>query len=499
MEEEYVLSVKEISKNFGVVQALTDVSVNFKRGEVHGLIGENGSGKSTLASIITGVYRADQGIMKLNGETYQPSSLIDAGKKGIAMIVQEMGSISGITAAANIFPGKENMFSRMGIVNKRKMEQEARKILDRIGASHIHAETVVDEYSFENRKIIEIARAVQEELQILIVDETTTALSQQGRDILYQLIKQLKKDDKTIIFISHDLDELTKYCDTVTVLRDGRYVCDLHKEEISPDKMRQLMVGRDMQDDYYRIDYKKPPKTKAVLSVDSLTGKRLKNICLDLRKGEILGIGGLTDCGMHELGRMIFGIDRPDSGKVYTGESRTEITNPRMAIRHKIGYVSKNRDQESIMRLSNIRDNICLPSYDKLKKKFYISRKAENDLAERESQRLQVKMSSLDQLCIQLSGGNKQKVALAKWLGNESDILILDCPTRGIDVGVKAAIYQLMEQYIKDGKSIIMISEELPELIGMSDRIIILKEGIISGEFKRDPKLSESDIIKYMI
>ena len=476
MGKEAILSVKGICKNFGTVKALKSVSASFYPGEIHGLIGENGSGKSTLSSVISGIYPPDGGTMSLNGKEYKPSSIIDGERHGICMIVQEMGTINGITVAANIFAGQEEQFSRFGIVNRKNMTEAARKALEDIGAPDINAAGNIDEESFENRKIVEIARAMCHKIQVLIVDETTTALSQKGRKLIYALMSRLRKDGKAVIFISHDLDEL------------------------NPNTMRQLMVGRQIEEDYYRSDFDEDLSGETVLSIEALGVEHmLKNIAFQLHAGEILGVGGLTDSGMHDLGKLVFGIGRADSGRVIFCRDGAAITSPGRAIRHKIGYVSKNRDKESILNQSSIQDNICLPSYDKLKKVCYIAPSAEKELAGIQSETLQIKMSSLKQLCGQLSGGNKQKVALAKWLGNDSDILILDCPTRGIDVGVKAAIYKLMDEYRRSGKAILMISEELPELIGMSDRILILKEGELVKEFRRSRALTEADIIQYMI
>lgn len=500
MKKEAILQVNGIYKSFGVVKALKDVSISFLPGEIHGLIGENGSGKSTLSSIISGIYSCNQGEMILDGKVYKPTSIMDGEKHGICMIVQEMGTIGGITVAANVFAGKEELFSRLGIVNRKAMNRAAQEALDKIGASYIKAENKIDEESFENRKIVEIARAMFNDVKVLIIDETTTALSQKGRELIYQIMDRLKDENKVVIFISHDLDELTEHCNTVTVLRDGVYIKTLHGKEIQPDVMRQLMIGREVQDNYYRDDYDDYRGGEDVITVENVcTEGGLKNVSFALKKGEILGIGGLTDSGMHDLGRTVFGLEKCEKGSVYLSSSSEKIQSPQKAIRHKIGYVSKNRDKESILNQSNIMDNICLPSYDKIKQGIYIAPKAEKNLAEQESNVLKIKMSSLKQLCGQLSGGNKQKVALAKWLGNDSDILILDCPTRGIDVGVKAAIYKLMDDYRKEGKSILMISEELPELIGMSDRILILKDGMISKEFDRSRDLTESEAIKYMI
>lgn len=500
MKKEAILQVNGIYKSFGVVKALKDVSISFLPGEIHGLIGENGSGKSTLSSIISGIYSCNQGEMILDGKVYKPTSIMDGERHGICMIVQEMGTIGGITVAANVFAGKEELFSRLGIVNPKAMNRAAQEALDKIGASYIKAENKIDEESFENRKIVEIARAMFNDVKVLIIDETTTALSQKGRELIYQIMDKLKNENKVVIFISHDLDELTEHCNTVTVLRDGVYIKTLHGEEIQPDVMRQLMIGREVQDNYYRDDYDDYRGGEDVITVENVcTEGGLHNVSFSLKKGEILGIGGLTDSGMHDLGRAVFGLEKCEKGSIYLSDLGEKITSPGKAIKHKIGYVSKNRDKESILNQSNIMDNICLPSYDKIKKGVYIAPKEERSLAQKESDVLKIKMSSLKQLCGQLSGGNKQKVALAKWLGNDSDILILDCPTRGIDVGVKAAIYKLMDDYRKEGKSILMISEELPELIGMSDRILILKDGMISKEFDRSRDLTESEAIKYMI
>ena len=316
MEKEAILCVKDICKNFGTVKALKSVSTSFYPGEIHGLIGENGSGKSTLSSVISGIYPPDGGSMSLNGQEYRPSSIIDGERHGICMIVQEMGTINGITVAANIFAGQEEKSSRFGIVNKKAMTEAAQKALENIGVSDICASAGIDEESFENRKIVEIARAMCHEVQVLIVDETTTALSQKGRTLIYALMDRLRREGKAVIFISHDLDELTEHCDTVTVLRDGVFIKTLSKEEINPGTMRQLMVGRQIDEDYYRNDYDNYLGKEAVLSVENLSAEHvLKNITFQLRAGEILGIGGLTDSGMHDLGKLAFGIGKADEGK----------------------------------------------------------------------------------------------------------------------------------------------------------------------------------------
>ena len=441
-----ILEAKHISKNFGLTQALKDVSVTIDEGEVIGLIGENGSGKSTLSSIISGVYPQSEGELTLDGKPYKPADTLDAQNHGISMIAQEMGTLPGIKVADNLFIGKEQLFTKHGVVDRKKMYQEARKALEKIGIDNIHPEDPIIKYSLEERKLIEVVRALYTNPRIFIVDETTTALSQRGRDIIYQVIKNMKKENKTVLFISHDLEELMEVCSKLIVLRDGVFVAELEKSEFEEEKIKELMVGRKLTGDYYRSDYDGSYGKEVVLSAEKLyVGDSLKGVSLELHKGEILGIGGLTDCGMHELGKALFGNVKPLYGEVKLGNGK-KITSEKQAIKNKIGYVSKNRDQEG-----------------------------------------------------DLSGGNKQKVVFGKWLGNESEIYILDCPTRGIDIGVKAFMYQLMYRLKKEGKSILMISEELPELIGMSDRILIMKDGQIQDSFTRSEELNESVLIKKMV
>ena len=377
---------------------------------------------------------------------------------------------------------------------------EAKKALSEIGASYINPNQSVDQISFEDRKLIEVAIALCDQPDILILDETTTALSQKGRDVIYSIIEKMKNEGKTVIFISHDLNELKNLSDNITVLRDGCVVNTLSKDEITIEKMRSLMIGRDLTDHYYREDFTNPTRDEIVLKAENISlESKLNDISFELRKGEILGIGGLTDCGMHELCKILFGLTKPTDGKLTVYPTGQTIKNAQDAVKHKIAYIPKNREQEAMMLSASIKDNIVLMSYDKLRYGPFISPSKEKQFAKKQADLLQIKMVSINQFCNFLSGGNKQKVVLSKWIANDSEILIMDCPTRGIDVGVKAAIYKLMEDLTKEGKSIIMVSEELPELLGMSDRIIVLKDGDFSAEFQRGNNWSEEDIIQAMI
>ena len=499
MSSKVVLKVTNISKDFGLTHALKNVSVDIGQGEIIGLIGENGSGKSTLSSIISGVYPASKGTMELDGEPYRPANPMDAQDHGISMIAQEMGTLPGIRVADNIFLGKETLFVQKGVVNRKKMYAEAKKAMGKIGIEDINTEDPITKYSLEERKLIEVVRALYSDPRIFIVDETTTALSQKGRDIIYQVIRKLKEENKTVLFISHDLEELMEVCSKLIVLRDGVFIAELQKEEFLEDRIKELMVGRKLTGDYYRSDYDGSYDDEVVLKGEDIyVGDSVKGVSLELHKGEILGIGGLTDCGMHELGKALFGNIRLLYGQV-TLKDGERITSEKQAIRHRLGYVSKNRDQEALILSASILDNIVLPSLNKISRGGLISRKSEKEFTNRQVERLSIKCREITQDVRDLSGGNKQKVVFGKWLGNESEIFILDCPTRGIDIGVKAFMYQLMYQLKKEGKSMIMISEELPELIGMSDRILIMKDGKIQKSFERSESLNEAVLIQEMV
>jgi len=499
MSKDIILKADHISKNFGLTQALKDVSIQIGRGEIVGLIGENGSGKSTFSSIISGLYDASGGTMTRNKKPYKPANAMDAQEHGISMIAQEMGTLPGIGVADNIFLGKEDQFTKHGIVNRKQMYREAEKAMEKTGITGINPADPIGKYSFEERKLVEVVRALYSNPDIFIVDETTTALSQNGRTIIYRIMNEIKEQNKTVLFISHDLKELMDVCSRLIILRDGVLISELEKDEFEEEKIKELMVGRKLTGDYYRSDYDAGCSGEVVLKAENLHIKgALSGVSLTLHKGEILGIGGLTGCGMRELGRALFGIEKPIYGTVTLGTGAI-VKNPGYAIKHKIGYVSKNRDQEALILTAGIMDNIVLPSLPKIKKGGLIFKGVEKKLTNLQVENLNIKCREISQDVRDLSGGNKQKVVFGKWLANESEIFILDCPTRGIDIGVKAFMYQLMYRLKKEHKSIIMISEELPELIGMSDRIMILRKGKLKKTFERSRDLNESAIIKEMV
>ena len=389
-------------------------------------------------------------------------------------------------------------------VNGKKLRKHAGHALSKIGVNDIRPEVITAAYDMQQRKLIEIAKCLNKNPEIFIVDETTTALSETGRNLLYKKMEELKNAGKSVLFISHDLDELMEKCDTLTVLRDGNIVANLDKAkgEFDPEQIKKFMIGRELKGDYYRSDYDGSYSDEVVLKmVDGIQGNQLKHINLELHKGEILGIGGLSECGMHTLGKALFGNVKIEGGFVYTGENLDELVKSEsFAMSKKIGYLSKNRDVEALAAKTSIFDNIAIASINNIAKfNFLVTKGSEKKLVDRQVRELQIKCNTPEQLVSTLSGGNKQKVSFAKWIANDSEILILDCPTRGVDIGVKQFIYQLLYKMKLEGKSIIMISEELPELIGMSDRILIMKDGQITKEFTRDKDLNQEQIIEYMI
>lgn len=499
MSNNVLLKAENITKNFGMTQAVKDVSLEFYSGEIHGLIGENGSGKSTFSSMLCGIYSITSGTFTLDGKRLNVKSQVEANRAGVSIIVQEIGTLPGLTVAENIFLGEEDEFMHGLVKDSSAMNRKAQQLLDSYGFKGIKANAMIDHYSFEERKLVEIVKATYFKPKILVVDETTTALSQDGREELFKVMNKTRDMGSTVIFISHDLDEVLEHTDRVSILRDGDLIKTVVSKDVTTDDLKREMVGRELDDRYYRTDYGEKVSDEVVLTMKNVSvPNQLYNVDLELHKGEILGIGGLSECGMHEIGKAIFGASYDKTGTVKLANGY-EITNIPGAIKHSIAYASKDRDNESIVIADPIGDNVILPSLGDLSNHGFLNLKKLNDFAEKYARQMSTKMTGIKQHVSELSGGNKQKVVLARWIGKGSDILILDSPTRGIDVKVKADIYALMTELKKQGKAVLMISEELPELLGMSDRILIMKDGRFNGEFIRSKELGEKDLIAKMI
>lgn len=527
MEKTLFIQTVGLTKKFGDVVAVDNVDMDVFKGEIRGLIGENGSGKSTISSMISGIHTITSGKIMLDGNEFRPSGALDARNHKISMIVQEMGTIDGLTVAENIFLGEEGKFGKAGFVNRAKMNAEAAKALAKIGLERIRPEDSINAYSFEDRKLVEIARAVYYDPELFIVDETTTALSQDGRDIIHSLMRQMRDTGKAVLFISHDLPELMEICDALTVLRDGKLIATIERKDFDEDKIKQTMVGRVIEGNYYRSDYDFSCSNEVMLEVKDVEAGLLKDLNVTVHAGEIVGIGGLSGGGMHDVGKVMFGMLRLKKGEVtafapakYTFKEKIQkslsaitkkpydvekpvvpykINSIKHALQANIGYISKDRDKETLILQASIKDNLTLSALDELAVCGIITPWAEKKFAKKQVEGLRIKCSSMRQPVKELSGGNKQKVSFGKWIGKDSKILVFDSPTRGVDVGVKTTMYQLLYRLKKEGYAIVIISEELPELIGMSDRMLIVKDGEVTKEFTRSPELKESDVIGYMI
>lgn len=497
---EVIMQINHMRKTFGPTIALDDVDLTVRRGEIRGLIGENGSGKSTITSIFSGMQPCDSGEMFYKGERWEPKSMNWALERGVGMIVQESGTVPGITVAENMFLCDTQRFAKGKVfIDRLQLIRTAQQALDDIGAGHIDANAITETLDMMDRKLVEVAKVWMKNPEIIVVDETTTSLSQLGRDIIYDLIVRMKESNRSVVFISHDLDEIMEKCDTLTVLRDGHIIRTFEKEEFDPDDIRTSMIGRELQGDYYRSDWDGSYGEEVVLELKNVNlGDQAINVNIQAHKGEILGIGGLSGCGMHAIGKLMYGAIKPASGEVLAYGK--EVKNPSTAMGMKIGYVAKDRDIESLCAKASILDNISIAGLDRFAvRKHFIFSKNERKYVTKHSDFMKVKCFSVNQPVSDLSGGNKQKVVFAKWIGRDSEILILDCPTRGIDIGVKQTMYQLMYKMKLEGKTIIMISEEMAELMGMVDRLIIMKDGQVKKEFPRSQDLSDAEIIKYMV
>ena len=416
------------------------------------------------------------------------------------MIVQEAGTIDGLSIAENIFVGDEKRFSHHGIIDRAAMNREAVKALENIGVTDVDVTRPAAAYSLETRKLVEVAKALYYDPILFIVDETTTALSQSGRKTIYRIIHELRDKGKAVLFISHDLEELMENCDVLTVLRDGKLVDTIERAEFDENRIKHSMVGREIKGDYYRSDYDSSHGEKVTLQAEHISNRDLKDVSVTLHEGEILGVAGLSGCGMHQLGRVLFGLDKLTEGKVQAFRpDGTEVTvrSVQDALDSSIGYISKDRDKEALVLPASIKDNLVLANLNRMG--TFILPKKEREHAKEQIESLAIKCSSMNQAVGELSGGNKQKVSFGKWIGNKSRIIIMDSPTRGVDIGVKTTMYQLIARMKKEGYSILIISEEMPELIGMCDEVMVMKDGKVTQTFKRSENLSEQQIIEYMI
>ncbi|MEC2309939.1 sugar ABC transporter ATP-binding protein [Bacillus atrophaeus] len=472
------IDMNDIHKAFGKNQVLSGVSFNLKPGEVHALMGENGAGKSTLMNLLTGLQGLDKGSIRINGKETYFSNPKEAEQNGIAFIHQELNIWPEMTVLENLFIGKE-MTSKLGILNTKKMKALAKKQFEKLSVS-LSLDQEAGKCSVGQQQMIEIAKALMTKAEVIIMDEPTAALTEREINKLFEVIASLKKDGVSIVYISHRMEEIFSICDRITIMRDGKTVDTANISETSFDEVVKKMVGRELTD---RYPQRRPELGDIVLEVRDASKKgSFEHVSFHVRSGEIVGVSGLMGAGRTEIMRALFGIDRLDSGEIWLAGKKTNIKNPNDAVKKGLGFITENRKDEGLLLDTSIRENIALPSLTSFSPKGVIDQKREASFVELLINRLTIKTASPETHARNLSGGNQQKVVIAKWIGIGPKVLILDEPTRGVDVGAKREIYTLMNELTDRGVAIIMVSSELPEIIGMSDRIIVVHEGKISGE-----------------
>jgi ribose transport system ATP-binding protein len=485
--ETTILRMEGIRKEFPGVVALDDVSLDVRRGEVHVLLGENGAGKSTLMKILSGAHTSDAGRVWIDNAEAEISGPRNARERGIGIIYQELTLIPELTAAENVYLGREPR-RIAGVLDSDRMITESRKILAELGVE-IPLFVPVRTLSLAQRQLVEIAKALSLEPRILVMDEPTSALTAKETQALFAAIRRLTAKGVAIIYISHRLDEIFEIGDRVTVLRDGRNVATHDVRGADRRELVRLMADRELDE---RISSTGVAGDLELLRIENITRRgTLEDVSLTLRAGEILGIAGLLGAGRTELARVIFGVDQPDSGSVFVRGQKRAIKSPRDAIKLGIGFVTEDRKGQGLVLGRSERDNIALPVLRLLNRFGVIREKQESDLAEFYVTQLRIRTPSVEQLALYLSGGNQQKIILAKWLACRVSILVLDEPTRGIDVGAKQEIYALINDVAASGVGVIMISSELPEIVGLSHRVLVMRGGKIAGEFTRSSATQE--------
>jgi rhamnose transport system ATP-binding protein len=482
-----ILRMSNISKAFAGVHALEGVKLELYPGEVHALLGENGAGKSTLVKVITGVHQPDKGEIVLSGEPVRFSDPRDANQRGISAIYQELSVFPDLDIAENIFVGRRPTTAG-GFVDWARMYREAGKLMSSLGVS-LDLKTKARNLSIAQQQMIEIARALSVNSRILIMDEPTSALTLNEVDELFQIVRRLRGAGTAVLFISHRLEELFQIADRVTVLRDGAYVDTRMMTGVTQDELIRMMVGRTVSNLFPKKNVR---QGDVVLRVSHLSRRGVfEDISFELHKGEILGMAGLVGAGRTEVSQAIFGVVPAEAGTIEIDGKPVRITNPRQAMEHGMAYVPEDRQHHGLVLPMDITDNITLPILNSFSRNGFLAEKQAQKSAHQAATQMEVKATTVWQKARELSGGNQQKVVLAKWLSIQPRILILDEPTRGIDVGTKAAVHSLMSELADQGIAILMISSELPEVLGMSDRILVMHEGKQTGFFERSEATQE--------
>jgi inositol transport system ATP-binding protein len=481
MADEFLLRMEGITKTFPGVKALDDVRLEVAPGTVHALMGENGAGKSTLMKVLIGMYQADAGTISFDGREVHIADTAKALGMGISMIHQELSPVPHMTVAENIFLGREPI-NRFGFVDKRRMVADTAALFKRWDIA-INPRKVMRQLSVAQTQMVEIAKAISYESRLIIMDEPTSAITEREVEHLHGMIRSLRASGVAIIYITHKMDEVFKISDHVTVFRDGKHVATLPASELDRGKLISLMVGRELTHMFPKEDVE---IGDVVMSVRGLSRKgKVHDVSFDIRRGEILGLAGLMGAGRTEVLEAIFGVERIDAGEITINGTKVRINEPADAIAAGLGMLTEDRKQTGIMGVLSVRDNITIAALPRFSPRGILRKKQMTREAQTQREALSIKTPSLAQLVRLLSGGNQQKVLVSRWLLTSPDILMIDEPTRGIDVGAKAEIHRLMSRLAAEGKAILMVSSELPEILGMSDRVLVMHDGRITGEFSR--------------
>ena len=476
MSEQYLLEMKNINKSFPGVKALQNVDFQLKAGEVHALLGENGAGKSTLIKVLGGIYIAEEGEIYVEGQKVNIDGVVPARKAGVSIVHQELVLVPYMTVAENIFLGREP--GKKLNINRKKMTEDAQKLLDAYEMG-IDADTLVEKLTIAQRQMVEIVKAISFNSKILVLDEPTSSISDKEVHFLFETVRNLTKQGVGVIYISHKMSELQEICDRVTVMRDGQAVGTKVAKETTTDELIALMVGRELTN-YYTRDFLEPGET--ILKCEHISdGKMAKDASFELKKGEIVGFAGLVGAGRSETMKAIFGLAAHRTGDVYVKGQKVTIKSPVDALKYGIALVPESRKDEGLYGVQSVQFNSTIEVLNEFIGKLRVDHAKEEKITQKYIDMMSTKTPSQQQIIRNLSGGNQQKVMIGRWLATNPEILILDEPTRGVDVGAKAEIYSIMNELVKQGMSIIMISSEMPEIINMSDRVYVMAEGVVKG------------------
>lgn len=495
MANDELITLKGICKEFPGVKALSNVSFSLRAGEIHGLVGENGAGKSTLMKILSGAYKKDSGTILVDGKETEMGSPQISEELGIAIIYQELNLFGNLSVAENIFLNRQPV--KGGILDWRELNRKAQELFEQLGIHNIDVTQKVSRFSVAQQQLIEIAKAMSHNARVVIMDEPTSSLTQQETEILFRIMHRLKEQGNAVVFITHRLGELFAVTDRMTVLRDGQVIGTRNTADINKDELISMMIGRVLTQQFpTRVNH----IGDVIFRVENLSDEngRVKNLSFNVRSGEVLGFNGLVGAGRTEAMRLIFGVDKKKSGKFYKSGKEIHINTPRDAISNRIGFVTEDRKSEGLFLPFSCRFNTTLVALRKIKKHGILNMKLDKQAADNYRDSLRIVTPSMDQRVGQLSGGNQQKVVLAKWLFSDADVVIMDEPTRGVDVGAKREIYEIINKLTAENKAVIVVSSEMEEVMGICDRIYVMCEGKISKGLQRS-EFSQELISKYSI